>query len=182
MSIINNSVIEAVLTRQTIREYAPEQISDDMLDTLMRAALLAPSGRNSQPCRAVFCQNRNMLDEINTEFRDLVGWDTPAYTRCEKNPFYHNAPTFVFIFAEGGSYMDGGLMAENICIAAKGLGLGTCIVGSVGALMDAPQGGKWRVKLGVPEDYRFLIGVAVGYPDEKPEPKPREADHVRVIR
>ena len=46
-----------------------------------------------------------------------------------KRQFYHNAPVFAAIFAKPGSQMDAGIMVENICIAAKGLGLGIGIVG-----------------------------------------------------
>ena len=48
--IIRNEVIDAVLTRQTIREYKPIMLTDAQLDTLTAAAMMAPSGRNCQPC------------------------------------------------------------------------------------------------------------------------------------
>lgn len=180
--VIKNDVTAAVLERQTIREYTPEMLTDAQLDTVMAAAMMAPSGRNSQPCHVRFIKNSDMLKEMQIDFKNIVGWDTPVHTRSDKNPFYHNAPVFAAIFAEGASYMDAGIMVENICIAAKGLGLGTCIVASVGALFeDADKGAKWRRAIDIPEDYRFLIGVAIGNPDEKPEQKPRDESHYKVI-
>ena len=180
--MIRNAVTDAVFARQTIRAYKREQITDEMLETLMQAAKLAPSARNKQPCHVRFVQDGAMLHEMHIDFKNLVGWDTPAYTRSDTNPFYHNAPTFVFIYADGDCAMDAGLMAENICIAAEGMGLGTCIVGSAGALFNDEAGKKWNEKLGVPREWRYQIGVCVGYPDEKPEPKPRFDDRIRVIR
>ena len=134
--IIRNEVIDAVLTRQTIREYKPVMLTPDQLETLTAAAMMAPSGRNRQPCHVRFVCNADMLKQMQTDFKNIVGWDTPVHTRSDKNPFYHNAPVFAAIFAQGNSQMDAGIMVENICIAAKGLGLGTCIVGSAGALFD----------------------------------------------
>ena len=179
-----NEVLNTILKRQTIRSYKPEQISDEELEALKMAALKAPSGRNCQPCHVRFIQNKAMLDQMNTDFKELVGYDTPAYTRWDVNPVYHNAPTFIAIFAEGESYMDGGIMCENICIAAEGLGLGTCIIGSVGALFadGNAEGNKWKRTWNIPEDYKFLIAIAVGYPNEKPEMKPRFDDRIEVIR
>ncbi len=179
-----NTVVETILKRQTIREYKAEQIADEQLEALKLAALKAPSGRNCQPCHVRFIQNAEMLKEMNTDFKELVGYDTPAYTRWDTNPVYHNAPTFVVIFAEGESYMDGGIMCENICIAAEGMGLGTCIIGSVGALFadGAEAGNKWKRTWNIPEEYKFLIAIAVGYPDEKPEMKPRFEDRIQVIK
>ena len=180
--IIHNPVVDAVLSRQTIREYTPEQISADQLETLMRAALRSPSGRNVQPIHARFCQNAAMLKEMQVDFKNIVGWDTPVHTKSDVNPFYHNAPTFAFLFAEGDSRMDAGLMAENICVAGAGLGLGTVIVASVGALFsDDIAGPKWMKALNIPENWLFMIGVGIGYPDETPEMKPRNEGQMRVI-
>lgn len=179
-----NEVIKAILERQTIRSYKKEQITDEQLDLLMQAAKKAPSGRNMQSCHVRFIQNKEMLDQMNTDFKKLVGYDTPAYTRWDVNPVYHNAPTFAVLFAENESYMDGGIMCENICIAAQGLGLGTCIIASVGALFadGNAEGNKWKRAWDIPENYKFLIAVAIGYPDEKPEEKPRFDDRIKVIR
>ena len=179
-----NDLMKTILKRQTIRSYKKEQITDEELECLKQAALRAPSGRNMQPCHVRFIQNAEMLDEMNRDFKELVGYDTPAYTRWDTNPVYHGAPTFITLFAEGASYMDGGIMCENICIAAESLGLGTCIIGSIGTMFEkgCESGNKWKKEWGIPEDYTFLIAIAVGYPDEKPEMKPRFDDRIKVIR
>ncbi len=181
--IIRNEVIDAVLTRQTIREYKPVMLTPEQLETLTAAAMMAPSGRNSQPCHVRFVCNADMLKQMQTDFKNIVGWDTPVHTRSDKNPFYHNAPVFAAIFAQGNSQMDAGIMVENICIAAKGLGLGTCIVGSAGALFDdAEKGAYWRERIDIPKNYIYMIGVAIGVPDEEPEQKPRDPSHYKTVK
>ncbi|MBP9988649.1 MAG: nitroreductase family protein [Ruminococcus sp.] len=179
-----NEMIKTILGRQTIRSYKKEQITDEQLECLKQAALKAPSGRNMQPCHVRFIQNHEMLEEMNKDFKELVGYDTPAYTRWDINPVYHGAPTFIAIFAEGDSYMDGGIMCENICLAAEALGLGTCIIGSVGELfrIGNENGNKWKRTWNIPESYKFMIAISVGYPDEKPEMKPRFEDRIQVIK
>ncbi len=179
--MIHNETIDNILERRTIREYTPEQISDDQLETLIECALWAPSGRNSQPCHVRVVQSKRILDEMNTDFKNLVGWDTPAYTNWDKNPFYQNAPTVFFIYSPGKSTMDGGIMAENIALCAKGLGLGSCIIGSIGALLDGKEGDKWKERLDIPKSYRFLISVATGYGCETPVPKDRKRDQFKII-
>ena len=109
-------------------------------------------------------------------------WDTPAYTNYNISPVYQNAPTLIFLFAEGNSAMDGGIMTENICIAAKSMGLGTCIIASVGGLMNEPEGDIWKERLHVPADWKFLIAIAVGVPDEDPAPKPRAEGRVEIFK
>ncbi|MBO4894912.1 MAG: nitroreductase family protein [Clostridia bacterium] len=180
--VIENKTVEEILNRQTIRIYKPEQITDEELDTLIACAIKAPSGRNSQPCTVRFVQNAEMLREMNIDFKDKIGWDTPAYTRWDTDPFYHDSPTFAVIFAEGSSFMDAGLMTENICVAAKAIGLGTCIVASVAPLFEGETGSKWKKALNIPEEWTFLIGICIGYPDEKPEFKPRDESKFTVIK
>ena len=79
--IIRNEVIDAVLTRQTIREYKPIMLTDAQLDTLTAAAMMAPSGRNCQPCHVRFICNDAMLRQMQIDFKNIVGWDTPVHTR-----------------------------------------------------------------------------------------------------
>ena len=181
--LMKNPTVDAILNRRTIREYKAEQLTQAQLETLMAAAMMAPSGRNSQPCHVRFIQSAEMLQKMQIDFKNIVGWDTPVHTRSDKNPFYHNAPTFAAIFAQGESYMDGGIMAENICIAAQSLGLGSCIVASAGALFNDPgKGPEWKEAIGIPKDFLFLIGICVGLPDEVPERKPRDESNYKVVR
>ena len=177
-----NEIINNIMTRQTIREYTDEQVPMELLNVVLDAAIRAPSGRNTQPCHLRVLRNKEMLDEMNTDFKNIVGWDTPAYTGWDIRPVYHNAPTFIFIFAKDKSDMAAGLMAENIALAAKSLGLGSCMVGSLGGLFDNEEGAKkWKEILEIPEDWCFLLGMTLGYPNEEPPMKEREDGHIKII-
>ena len=180
--MIHNDTIETILNRRTVREYTPEQITREELDMLLNCALWAPSARNNQPCHVRVVQSKKMLDEMNSEFKNKVGWDTPAYTNWNKNPFYQNAPTVMFIFSEGDCAMDGGIMVENIALAAKSMGLDSCIIGSIGTLLNSPEGEKWKRKFDIPDSFRFLISVAVGHGNENPEPKMRKPEQFKIVK
>mgnify|MGYP002513940703 CR=1 FL=1 len=93
-----NKVIENIMSRQTIREYTDQQVPDELLQVVLDAAIRAPSGRNSQPCHLRVLTNKERLEEMNKDFKDIVGWDTPAYTGWNLRPVYHNAPVFATIF------------------------------------------------------------------------------------
>ena len=73
-------------------------------------------------------------------------------------------------------------MTENIAISAESIGLATCIIGSIGALMNHENGRRWKERMNINPDWRFLIAVAVGYPDESPEPKERAEDRLEYVR
>ena len=80
--------------------------------------------------------------------------------------------------------MEAGLMAENIAIAAGSLNIGTCIIGSLGALMNNELGNKWKGLLEIDSEYKFLIAVSLGYVKIAPPVKEREPfeDHFKIFK
>ncbi len=182
MSIILNEVTKSILARRTVRSFTPEPLTEDEKNTLLECAMWSPSARNAQKCYIRVVSDKAALDELNRDFKDVVGWDAPAYTRWDVNPVYQTAPSLFFIFADGPDPMNGGIMAENICIAAQGLGLNSCIIGSVGALFETEKGEKWKERLNVPSDGAFVVSVAVGHGNEDPEPKPRNREKFYEVK
>lgn len=179
--VIHNSVTDSILSRRTVRSYTDKNLSEEQLKTILECAVMAPSARNAQPCIVRVLQNKKLLDELNTDFKNTVGWDTPAYTRWNINPVYQTAPCMIFIFAMNDCGIDAGIMVENIAVAAKGIGLDTCIIGSIGALFCGKYASKWKKILKVEPDARFMISVAVGCGNENPDVKPRDIEKFMII-
>ena len=46
---MENQVINNIMTRVPVREFTGEKISEEQIDTLLRAAMAAPSAINKQP-------------------------------------------------------------------------------------------------------------------------------------
>lgn len=180
--IIENDVTRAIFERQSIREYTNERLSDSEIETLMKAAISAPSARNLQPCHVRIITNRDILDEMNRDFKDFVGYDTPAYSRYSTNPVYQNAPSMMMIFSENASKLDAGIMVENVAVCAKGIGLDSVIILSIRQLFDSPSGNKWKKFLSIPENYQFDIAISIGHGNEKPEKKPRNEEQFKIIK
>lgn len=177
----DNSTVEAIISRRTIRSFEETPLPREVIEKLLECAMWAPSGRNSQACHVRVLTDKKALDRLNTDFKNKVGWDTPAYTRWEVNPVYQGAPAMFFIFAKTKDAMNGGIMVENIAIAAQSMGLGSCIIASVGGLLDAEEGKKWKRLLDIDENFEFVISVAVGFKAEDPEPKERKPENFRII-
>ena len=181
MDYSDNETIRVLLERRTVRAYTDEPLSEEQLDLLTRCALWAPSARNRQSTHIRVVTDKALLDRLNRDFKDTVGWDTPAYTRWDVNPVYQTAPCMFFVFSDEDCGIDAGILVENIAIAAKAIGLDSCIIGSVGALFDGAFAAKWKKILKVGEKERFLLSIAVGHGTEAPAPKPRTEGRILHI-
>lgn len=184
-----NAVVENILNRRSIRSYKAEQVSDAQLDTLIRCAIHAPSALNKQPWEVRIIQSPELLQAINAGFvryaegKNLPGSASKAHTQGFS--VFHGAPTLLVIAADeknAYSAVDCGLMGQNVLLAAQSMQLGTCVVGSVVAFLNTPEAASLVSSLNLPEGYRLLYTIAVGYPNESPEAKPRDASKVQVIR
>lgn len=73
-------------------------------------------------------------------------------------------------------------MGENIVLAAQSMGLGTCFLGGpVRFMLDNEEAMPYVDRLQFSADYGLLYAIAVGYPDESPEAKPRDASKAKFV-
>ncbi|MCF0121159.1 MAG: nitroreductase family protein, partial [Oscillospiraceae bacterium] len=108
-----------------------------------------------------------------------------------KAPDYHNfyhAPAAIIVSGETREVGQDRVIADcanasqNICVAAQSLGLGTCYIASFTFCLSSPLGDFMYEALKLPEGYKPLFAVAVGYPDETPnERAPRREGTVAYI-
>jgi nitroreductase len=103
---------------------------------------------------------------------------TPTF----KNIF-RNAPAVIFVGAPEGVFAgeNVGCLAQNIMLAATELELGTCFLGSVQMMFAEPALAEYLSTLQFSEGYRLRYALAVGYPDEEPEAKPRDMSKIRFV-
>lgn len=151
-----NDVINAILERRSIRSYSPEQISDEHLRLILEAGLWAPTARNEQEIQFVVIQDKNILEDMQRDFSIIM--NDP-----DKN-FSYEAPTFIILFGPKDfifSDVDAGIAVQSMAIAAQSLGLGSVIVGIIRVLLENPAGQKYFDMFGIPDDYKYIIGLAV---------------------
>ena len=56
--------LDAVFTRRSVRQYTDEPVSDQAIETILRAAMQSPSAANMQPWHFVVINDRRLLDRI----------------------------------------------------------------------------------------------------------------------
>ena len=98
---------------------------------------------------------------------------------------FYGAPALICVCtpANGGGELDAGLLGENMMLAAQSMGLGTCCLGGPVRFLLSNEKCKFFLdRLDIPADYKLNYILAIGYPDEQPDAKPRDASKVKYIK
>jgi nitroreductase len=177
------SLVDAIYRRRAVRRYTSRDVTAEIARTLLLAAAQAPSAMNQQPWAfGVFHGRRRLLDYSNRAKEHLVATYPATFEVHARSVLYedakydvfHGAPLLIVIYATSGRLQpneDCCLAAQNLMLAAYGLGLGTCPIGFARPWLDLPE---TKRELDVPEHYAAVFPVVVGYPDGTPEPASRQ--------
>ncbi len=174
-------VFEVIKNRRSIREYKDEQISDEEVEKIIDAAIMAPSARSEAPWHFTVVQNKETLDFINEYVLDLLRNSGEEFLEAiaeEGRNIMHNAPTVVFVSAKSDAtnmQADCSAAIENMLLAAEGLDIGSCWLGLVTNFFNAEENLKY---LHIPEDYAPLYGVALGYKAGEAPARPERDENV----
>lgn len=155
--------MDAIRKRHSVRSFSPGAVPAEMIEKIVDAGRLAPTARNLQPWEFVVVTDRETREAI-------AGVATTG-------PFIATAPVCVAVFCKETKYFleDGCAATENIIIAARAHGLGHCWV----AGDKKPHASEVAALLGVPDGYRLVSLIALGFPDGEPEaPKKRPLSEV----
>ncbi|MBD3286499.1 nitroreductase family protein [candidate division WOR-3 bacterium] len=155
--------MNAIFTRRSIRKYTGQPVSDELIQTLLRAAMAAPSAGNQQPWHFVVVADHDIMDKV-TEFHPHAGMLTEAplaILAC-------GDPTVEKF--EGRWPLDCSAATENLLLAAHAKGLGAVWL----AIYPVPERiAGMRDLLGIPEQVVPFCLVSIGYPAEEKKPEDR---------
>lgn len=178
-----NEVINNIMARRSVRQYLDQPVEHDKLVAVVRAGINAPSGMNRQPWIVRVVEDQQLIADVN----EIFVQENPEQEKRDphfKNMF-RNAPNLICVCtpAKGGGELDAGLLGENMMLAAQSLGLGTCCLGGPVRFLLANEKCKFFLdRLDIPEDYKLNYIIAIGYPAEKPDAKPRDDSKVKFIQ
>jgi nitroreductase len=186
-----NDVFENIYLRRSIRDYKLNDVPDDIIRELIKVGTYAPSAGNKQPWRFVVIKNREMIARLSDRAKklwlDRVGESSDPEVKMLANAMkmpefniFYNAPVLVLIFAAPGAYSpqdDCAAAAENMMLAARSLGIGSCWIG-----LGMPLGSDTDVlqELKVPEDYRLMAPLIFGYPVKDIQLAPQRKEDVTL--
>jgi len=187
---MTNDTLKVIHNRRSIRQFKREQIRDADLEEILKAAVYAPSAMNQQAWHFSVVQNPVILDKIRAKMKaNMLKYGSPYQVERASAPgfiAFHGAPTVIIISGDVKAeqiQIDCGITAENICLAAESLGLGSCILTSSEILFAEDNSGELKKELAIPEGYKHFCSVALGYKNcEDPQPAPRREGLITYLR
>lgn len=179
------SVIEAIHARRSIRQYKDTPVEREKLEQVALAGIAAPNAMNRQAWAVRIVDSKEWIDRCTAAFVPTIE-GTPFGAHLLTDDFknmFRNAPAVIFVAAEPSVYagVDCGILGQNMMLAAYELGLGTCCLGSPVGFMNSAAGAEFLSSLNLPEGYQLQFAVAIGYADEAPEAKPRDNSKISFV-
>lgn len=181
---VEMSVFEAILARRSVRSYTEDPVDGAVLQTLLEAAVRAPTSMQQEPWAFIQVQDRRLLGEISENAKPLylselrhfrISMPKQSLESFADPQFniFHGAGTLVVICASSLNPMavaDCWLAAQNLMLAACAMKLGTCVVGMA---LPALNMATFKAQLGIPERYAAIAPIAIGHPLGETQPTSR---------
>lgn len=186
-----NQTITSILERRSIRAFKPQPVPERELNWILEAGIYAATSRNRQPWFFSVVQNKSILDKITkATLETMRTTNIEQYKIKAQDPnfsSFYNAPTVILLSGkddESSASIDCANAAQNMCVAAYSLGLGSCYLrGFRQAFENSVLAAELNKALGLPEGYSTIFGIALGYADgPHPTTPHRNRDVIRYIK
>jgi nitroreductase len=168
---------ELICTRRSCRAYKGQQVERELLNQVLEAGRLAPSGMNVQQCHFMVLQRPELLEKVRVLiqqiFADMNAQETnPMLARAidlakqDKHSFFYGAPTLIVVAnrrENANNVADSAAALQNMMLMATALGLGNCWINNLRWNGDMPPIRQFLEEIGVKEDEAVYGALALGY-------------------
>jgi nitroreductase len=153
--------------RRSIRRYLEKPVETEKIERLFEAALRAPSSRGFNPWEFVVVTDRVLLERLSK-------------AKPHGASFLKDASLGIVVCADPEKcdvwIEDASIASIYIHLAAESMNLGSCWIQIRERMHDREKsaGEYIRELLDIPKNFKIESMIAVGYPDEKKPPHPKE--------
>jgi len=148
-------VLEAIGTRQSVREFLVEDVQESLINDILEAGRWAPSGLNNQPWKFAVVKDRGLREKL---------------AKCTKyGKTVMAAPVSIAVFLDSKEGYNRtkdvqavGACIQNMLLATHALGLGAVWLGEI-----INQREEAEKVLNAPEGCELMAVIAIGKPVEK---------------
>lgn len=175
MSDLSMSLQDALYGRRSVRAYTEDKLDKATVQQLLDAAVHAPTAVHEEPWQFVVIQDAALLKRLSDRAKQLLKEELQNNPSEQgklllgivSNPdfnIFYDASTLIAIAVKPMSPFvtaDAWLAAENLLLAAYGLGLGSCVIGFAVSILNNTEIKK---ELGIPDEMSVVAPMIVGKP------------------
>lgn len=156
-------MLELLRKRRSIRTYQSKQIEEEIIDQLVKVALLSPTSRSLQPWEFIVVTDKELLQKL-------------SQSKIHGSAFMKGAPLAIVVIGDSNVsdvwIEDASIATINIQLAAETLGLGSCWIQIRNRMHNDTITSEQFIRqlLLVPDSKSVLSIVAIGYPEQQRPP------------
>lgn len=156
---MSNQILENMKTRRSVRAYTTEPVAEADLQTVIDAALWAPSAMSRQTWQFTVIRNREKIAELAAVVAKQLGKSPDVYN------FYKPA---VFIVTSNkadnkNGFADCSCAMQNMMLAAHSIGLASVWINQLIDLTDNAEVRAILGEFGVPADHKLAACLSLGH-------------------
>lgn len=152
---------ELLKSRRSIRKYKDQSIEKEKIDKLKEVCLLSPTSKNKKPCEFIFVENKDSLKALSKA--KPQGGEMIESSALSVVVIVNTKKSDVWI-------EDASISSAYLHLACHSLGLGSCWVQIRNRMKDYEENisseSIIKERLNIPETYKVLSIIAIGYPNE----------------
>lgn len=158
-----DAVLENIHARKSVRQFTDEPVSQEHIETMLKAAMAAPTAVNYQPWRFVVITERARLDAMAEvlPYAKMLKQAPLAIVVCGETTWFEGRENTYW-------QQDCSAATQNILLAAEALGLGAVWTG-VYPNMDLAR--PLAEFLGLPGTVQPLCCIPIGHHDGTTQPR-----------
>lgn len=161
MEKLENETLTTIHARSSVRSYSDKPVSTATLETLVKAAMAAPTGKDRRPWHFIIITDRPTLDTLAAKlpYAKMLTDAPAAIVVCGSDDEKTGSPYW---------WLDCSAASQNLLLAAQSLGLG--------AVWTTTYPYPERMEpvssiLDLPSEIHPLNVIPVGYPSKDSKPK-----------
>ena len=169
-----DQVMEALLTRRSIRAFQKKPIAREDLEQIVEAGRYAPSAMGRQTWKFTVVCNREKIQKLAAVVGEVLGRENYDMYQPEVLIIPSNARTTKF------GRDDNACALENIFLAAHSLGIGSVWINQLNEICDEPKIREILDEFEIPADHVVYGMAALGYPAAEPK-EPNKIGEVHFV-
>ena len=145
--------------RYSVRKFKPDMITDDELNTILEAGMVAPTGCNYQPQRVYVLKSDDAVARIRTLSRSAFNAPVVLIVTLDENADWKNP----YESGYRAGIQDVSIVADHMMLAAWNIGVGSCWV-------NAFRPSDVKAAFNIPDNETPVLLMPLGYPADDCKP------------